>query len=216
MMDEGYRLPLKSRVRLRDGLASSLYGGMAKVGNEGWITDRRNDRFGLPEVYIHWDPFHWAYNNQPDCWTWEDHFDIVKTMPDNDDIRKQISDMAAGFAKLAESLGDDVPDAPTPEPEALEELEDSFASDARYAKSIESAVKALQESESFMVVAIRREPHPMVKDGLIKPSVVGDAKNAETQAVVGMQLSQLAASYHHDAALSLIKTMGDGPTPVAG
>jgi hypothetical protein len=216
-MDEAPRLPLKARVRLRDGLGTALYDGMAKVGNEGWITDRRSDRFGFPEVYIHWDQFHWAYNYQPDGWTFEDHFDIVKTMADNNDIRKQISDMAAGFAKLAESLDDGPPDAfPEAEAEAPEDTQSDFATDEAYDQSIAKAVKTLQASEAFMLVAINREPHPMVKEGMLKPSVVGNAKTADTQVVVGMQLSQLAAGYHHDAALSLIGTMGDGPTPVTG
>ena len=72
-----FKIPLKHRVKLRDGVDPSFYGGMAKVGNEGWVIARQRDRFGLPQIFIQWDPFHWAYNHQPDGWTFEEHFDLV-------------------------------------------------------------------------------------------------------------------------------------------
>lgn len=221
-MDNEPRLPLKARVRLRDGLDPSLYSGMAKVGNEGWITARRNDRFGLPEVYIHWDPYHWAYNYQPDCWTYEEHFDIVEgDMADNKDIRKQLGELAANFAdQLASAIeANDTSTVPEAiQEEILDEGRDvqEFASDEQYAESVAKVMDALNGSDAFLLVAVKREAHPMAKDGLIKPRIVADAKSADSQLLVGMQAASVAASYHADAGIALIEVRGDGSAPVQG
>src|SRR5271165_7482108 len=77
-MDTAYRIPLNSRVSLRDGIDSDLYRGYSCTGNEGWIRNHRTDEHGYFQVLIEWDHDHWAYNGAPNCWTWEDHFDLVE------------------------------------------------------------------------------------------------------------------------------------------
>ena len=203
MMDD-YRFPNKSRVRLKDGIDSTFYNGLAKVGNEGTISARRLDRLGFPEVYISWDPEHWAYNQQPDGWTFEDHFELVKEPVDDNEKRELFQQAMSGFADQMAKLMGVVPERTEPDvgPEPSDDL--PFESrEARFDHARDRAIDILKQegTESFVVTAIRRLPHPDASGGELRSSVAHDSVSPEAELANGAQLAALAAQFHEAAAI---------------
>src|SRR5271170_1972050 len=99
-----YRLPIDSRVRLRDGIDPSLYKGFSCTGNEGWVRDHRADEHGYPQVMVEWDHDHWAYNGAPNCWTWENHFDLVEEPMSEQPQNPTLADLLTMAAQAASDL----------------------------------------------------------------------------------------------------------------
>src|SRR5436190_12058316 len=95
-----FRLPINSRVKLKDGIDPALYKGYSCTGNEGWIRNRRQE-MGYPQVLIEWDRNHWSYNGAPNCWTWEDHFDLIEgNMAENKKTQEEkVRQITEGFVK---------------------------------------------------------------------------------------------------------------------
>src|SRR4051794_22950181 len=109
-MTEGFRLPLTQageypddgRVKLK-GDRTEVY-ELARAGAEGWVRDRRYDPLdpsgGIRMVFVEWDSDHWGYNQQPNMWTFEDHFEpIEETMSDEkkNDIRAALQVLAGAL-----------------------------------------------------------------------------------------------------------------------
>ena len=215
-MDE-YRFPEKSRVRLRDGIDPQFYNGLAKVGNEGVITGHRRDKLGFPEIYIKWDREHWAYNHQPDCWTYEDHFELVEEPEvDDKDKREMFQQAMSGFAdQMAKLMGmaDAEPQA-EPKVEVQSDPEDDlpFANrEERFNAQRDRAIELLKQegTESFVVTAIRRRPHPDALEGELRAGVAHDSLSPEAELANGAQLAALAAQFHEAAAILQLYTIAE-------
>lgn len=199
------------RVKLRDGIDPSFYEGMSKVGNEGWVTAHRRDRFGLPEVYVRWDPNHWAYNRQRDGWTYQEHFDPVKEQKSVSDKADQAREAALTFAnQIASIFVQDDPGAPAaavveqrtaPTPMVGDAAQDEVA---EYAQDIEKARTVALGSESFITLAITRKPDDRAPQGALHLEVVGNALTPEASALLGAHLSRIGADCHMTSATSHI------------
>lgn len=197
-----YRFEDGSKVKLRGIVGPEFYGGLAKVGNEGWITQHRRDRHGLPEVYIQWDRLHWADNRQPDGWTFEDHFDLVRK-PDNmpnesEPTPEQLMKLWNFFQTM--NAGDPAEALPDPEPD--DPKVDAHASIAANAK------ESIDLGESFLAISvIRNEPTEEAPKGPLEVLIHGHSLTPESEIIMGMQLSKLGVQFHHEAAISAIENL---------
>jgi hypothetical protein len=200
-----FRFQKGDRIRLRDGVDPGFYEGMAKVGNVGVVTDRRRDRFGLPEVYVKWDRNHWAYNRQPDRWTFEDHFDLeerpVSDHPSRADMaRKAAADFAETMAKLFAEPDQD------PESQASLPVEQGPDADEAAARSeaIQQAASAMVEAEGFVTIVVHRKPHPDLPFGALSTEVYADCATVESEAIINFQLARLNAKFGEGLVTELI------------
>lgn len=183
-----------TRVRLRGEVDPTFYAGLAKVGNEGWITSHRTDRNGLPECYIQWDRLHWADNRQPNGWTYEEHFDLVKEPVTDTPTPEQLAHL---WTTMKAIFVGDTPGPPV-EPQADDKV-------AQYQESAKEAAAAVEDAEAFITITVSRDPDEAAPDGRMGVSMFGFSISPETEAVLGMQLAQAAAKFHQDAALLNIK-----------
>lgn len=220
MMDgTKFKFDVGNRVKLRDGIDPGSYGGMAKVGNEGWIEGHRRDRFGLPEVFVRWDPNHWAYNQQPNQWTFQDHFELVveetSTVSDQDspEIRAlieafstQLAAMAAKQSPAAEGVVETSPD-----PLSVAEIgpDDSNAKARGYAQLIKEASEALVGSEAFVCIAISRRPDERASQGALHAECIGESLSPESETLLGLQMTRYGSQFHANAATLLIHTFAE-------
>lgn len=213
-----FRLPVNARVRLRDGIDPAFYEGMAKVGNEGWITAHKRDKFDLPQVYVRWDTNHWSYNRQPDGWTFEDHFDLIEDAMSEaeDNTRKAVEAASAEFAKtMAKLLGSE-----TPAPEKAEHqsimipgTQPAHNSKGHYEEAVQAAKEALSDSEAFVTVVIRRSQHPDASQGMLRSILVVDSLSPEAEVLVGAQASAVAAQFHEAAAILQVYALSEEAGP---
>lgn len=215
MYGKEFRFAIPTRVKLRDGIDPAFYDGMAKVGNEGWITAQRRDRrFDLPEVYIQWDPTHWSYNKQPDQWTFQEHFDPVEETPvseDADKINETIQAMAAEFAAgVAKAIsGGQSPAAPVP-PATTDPLDVVVDPEKLYAEAMQEAFEVLPGAEGFVLIVVNRESHPEAPEGALMASRFGSAKTPEAEILIGAQVAHTGSVFHRQTALDLIsRVVGD-------
>jgi hypothetical protein len=224
------RLHEGDRVRIRNEVDPALYMGMSTIGNEGVIKHVRLDRFDLPQVYIEWDKNHWTYNGAPDCWTFEDHFDILETMSSDKSSKK---DIAALLAQLQDALdANDEESTPAPkkvharkaqsdklrgrlqtliDPSEMlsasqadvEEDEDDDRSEA-----VTAINDVLQDAEAFIVIAVQRQDHPQSEHGVLIPYAMSYAKNPIAELLTTIHMSGLATQAHQDLVLKTVALMG--------
>lgn len=214
------------RVRIRNNVDPSLYCGMLTIGNEGVIRQVREDRFGLPQVWIEWDKNHWTYNGAPDGWTFEEHFDIInmesKKSMSLDKTKKQ--ELAAKFAELFTSLFDDeVSDNEVAqaeiEKESIEiestphggvdglrlELEDDPEVNDR-AAVVSTVNEILSEAEAFMVIGVQRMEHPKAPEGMMVPFALSYADNAVAELLTTVHMSSLVTQAYQELVVNAIET----------
>jgi hypothetical protein len=188
-----------SRVRLRGLVDPTFYEGMAKTGNEGWVRKHRTDRNGLPEVWIEWDREHWADNMQPDRWTFEEHFDVVKEGRMADEITPE--DMKL-FLQFREMMQGQEAVAVDSEPEVTD-LEAEHQ--AYFVAQRERATEIMANAEAFFCIGVQRQTGgEQARQGALVVGTAGDSLSPETDLVLGMQLSTFASRFHDEAALMLI------------
>jgi|ERR1017187_1212680 hypothetical protein len=212
MMDTTYRLPLNSRVKLRDGIDPALYKGFSCTGNEGWVRHHRADEHGYAQVLIEWDHDHWSYNGAPNCWTWEEHFDLVKgNMPEQppsenpqeqptqeDAVRKLVEQFTKGLVGVI---------APTPEPEqAADETSDDPEIVEKGTDITAEAIEALQQSKAFIVITVQEKETGGNK--LIFPAIYTQSDNEQWALICQGHVGHLF-TLMHDSLLQekLVKTI---------
>lgn len=223
-MDD-FHFPERSRVRLKDGINPEFYNGLAKVGNVGVITGHRRDKLGFPEIFIKWDQEHWAYNQQSDCWTYENHFELVEVPKVNDKEKREIlAQAASAFAdQMAKVIGlpetsQNASTESVPENMADPRLVNSSYEDPpyanreeRYAAQRDRAIELLRQegTESFVVTTIRRRSHPDALEGELLSSAAHDSLSPEAELANGAQLASLAAQFHEGAVILQLYTLAD-------
>lgn len=204
MIKPEQRIPVGARVRLRDGVDPSFYGGFSRTGNEGWVRKRRLDKYEYPLVLIQWDHDHWSYNGAQDCWTHENHFDIVEGPVDED--RKQAEDAIRNATEtftqsILDAIGKGAPEEP---PESAEESADGWG------ERIDEATKDLRSAKAFLVLAIHEQGEDEEFPGLINPVVFQNARDENSALVCQHQLVHLVTALHDSLiAETMQKTKGD-------
>lgn len=215
MYDRDFKFREGSRVRLKNGVDPSIYGDFGVVGNEGVIMARRKDRFDLPEVLVHWDRNHWAYNGITDTWTFEDHFELVKdNMPQDKE-----SKLAAMFQQMAELMNSD-DESNEHEDEHADDLSRRFMQagnmmkpekadkkDKKFAQALEAAFEQLKDSEGFIVIGVNRRPFPGQANGALEPFAAGFSRTAEADITVAVHMSRIAASTYLELAQQAIANL---------
>jgi hypothetical protein len=191
------------RLRLRDTVDPAFYGHYACVGNEGWITDVRQDgHFGLPEVYIKWDKNHWAYNGAPDRWTFQEHFELVaeeeeEEMSDSDSSEDKLF---SAFQKFLKSDG-------TADPKEAVSKALKGDTNEQYAEVVQEVSELLDSCEGFVVIGVTRRDHPKAKDGMLVPVALSYAKTTESGLLALASAAQYSAEAHGKLVLDAITQM---------
>lgn len=188
------RFKINTRVRLRGGVDPVFFGGLARVGTEGWIRKRKRDRYGYPEVLVEWDKDHWSYNGQPDVWTMEGQFEAVEEInmeaPTPKEARSEkVRALTEKFMDaLLTTLEGDEPEASAEEPEAEEEnVEEQWATLAA------EAAEVVTKAPAYVVIALER----MEVDGappMIIPRVFHAAREPDYKLITQSHLAHVLAS----------------------
>lgn len=200
------RFPVNTRVKLRDGVDPSLYGGFSRVGNEGWIRKRKRDKYGYPQVLIEWDKDHWAYNGQKDGWTWEGQFEAVeeKVMADaapNNNLEDQVRGITENFVKSLFTALNPQSETPPDDPDEGEE-QASEGSSEEWDSLVSQAQESIGKSPAYLLVALEYTETPNVPPMII-PRVFHAAREPEHALVIQSQLAHLTASFQ-DATIAKI------------
>jgi hypothetical protein len=201
------RFNIDTRVKLREGVDPSLYGGFSRVGNEGWIRKRKRDRYGYPQVFIQWDKDHWAYNGAEDGWTWEGQFEAVEekemaeaTQPNNqDDTQEHVRAITENFVQaIFGALGAPPAQVGAPSDDIAEqsqapvEDDESEGSD-KWEDLAAQASEALTGAPAYLLIALECAEVPGAPPMII-PRVFHAAREPEHALIVQSQLAHILAS----------------------
>ncbi len=171
------------RVRLRDGVNPEFYGGMSCTGNEGWVkATQLDERYGYPKIFVEWDKDHWAYNQAPDTWTWEGHFEEVD-MPDENNEK----DLFQEFLKWKKEQA-----SPSKDEKGV----------ARYARIMEEAAESLGKSEAFIILTATRGRLPQIEEDVLQVEIHRDALTEAGELACNVRAADLAGLLYAELALS--------------
>lgn len=213
--------PDNARVRLRDGVNPNFYEGFGLPGNEGWVREHKAEKYGYQQVFIEWDKNHWAYNGAPDGWTWEGHFEQAEeTMSENgkdDNLEQALGELTKAFAQgvagLVKGTSDEPEDDKGTDDGPLSEVFDitseaDIAKDLSYNQTLEKAAISAEESESFVMVAVKEIEVAGVKT--YTPVVYHAARDIKSSLLCNLQLSHIASNFAERLAMDAIyKESGD-------
>lgn len=211
-----HRIKEGDRVRIRNEVDPSLYQGWSTMGNEGIAKAVREDRFGLPEIFIEWDKNHWTYNHAPDGWTFEDHFDVITKEEEKMSDSEQLNDLVAKL--LGRDKSDEIIEeiSATPIPQFDERTESSLgerlnsllgqADEANISREqmLATVAEYLPDAEAFVLVGVQRKPHPQSEKGVLIPYAIMHADSDESELMAMSQISALAAHAYQELALLTI------------
>lgn len=157
------KFPDNTRVKLRDGVHPGFYQGRAYAGMEGWIRKHKSEDLGYQEVYIEWDRDHWSYNNTPDLWTWEDHFEKAKEPLMSTDKPNKLDDLVKEFTKrLVEMEKEEAEEQPDPIDNFLplrDLIQKGGSEKPSFAETLEEAMDEAANSEAFVVIAVKKREY---------------------------------------------------------
>lgn len=223
------QFPDNARVKIRDNVHSGFYGGYGLPGNVGWIREHREEKYGYHQVLVEWDKDHWAYNGQPDGWTWEGHFEQAEESKMGQDK----NDMAAALQALALTFAESVVDVVSPQdtpksaPEEVRvtasseedydrngpvwEIHDASRGEKdeslTYTQALEAAADAASDAEGFILVAVKTMDMGGVQ--ALSPVVYHAAKDMKSSILCNLQLSHISSNFtDHLASDAIYEVMG--------
>jgi hypothetical protein len=181
-MDEmNFEIPIDSKVKLKDSIDGTLYGGLACAGNQGWIRGRQRDpKFGYPQVFIEWDKDHWAYNGLDNVWTFESHFDIVEKAMTEKNNEDKIQELVAGFTQniVAAIKGGEQPQIEAPKEDVI---------NSEYLEKVREIAKELEDTDALIILSLEH------RGDIIVPNVITLEKEEKLRAILNLQVAYLAA-----------------------
>lgn len=226
MDDTSIHFPLHERVRLRNTVDPAIYGDFACVGNEGWIEDEREDRFGLHEVLVKWDINHWAYNGVQNCWAFPEHFETIERPMSTK--KEQTADLVMDVAqRLAAILTNDTetPDTKSEQPDlvgriaeaarafmpggTLGAVEESDGDDDHYEQAAAMASRQLASADGFIIIGVERQEHPQSRNGKLIPFAYGSSRSPEAELAVQHHLAGITASAHQEIVLKTLANLNE-------
>lgn len=207
------RFDINTRVKLRDGVDPSLYNGFSRVGNEGWIRNRRRDKYGYPQVFIQWDKDHWAYNHQEDGWTWEGQFEEVKdnnmdSSDQSNNLENQIRDITENFVSaIFSTLGQNQQPDPTQETS----IEDDAANidDTPWDKLASEATESLAKSRGYLLISLEDAEADNAPEMII-PRIFQACREPDYALMIQSQLSHFLASSQDHLISKLLESKTKG------
>lgn len=190
-----HTLKKNQRVRLKTQGEDAPY-ALAVAGNEGWIRKLTHDSVGYPMVYIEWDKNHWAFNGEPDTWTFENHFEPVEEeVKGMGDDKKKDEDLAAALIDFLQNYRSNTEKAP-------EDLGDpSEHMNNRYSETLASAMAEAEDADAFLIIMVSRG-----SDGVsFDPKVFQYYKSNQSGLILETQLSRLGTFAHEQLAFHEIR-----------
>ena len=190
------RFPLHARVALRPG-ADTVYLA-AVAGTEGWVRDHKVDSDGFEMVKIEWDKDHWRYNGQPDGWTYAEHF-------------KEIGPPAAPSPEPTPP----VEKVPEPQDEVIAKLPEQSDDEVEsYIDELSEAMEAASEGEAFMMITVRKAPHPENPGEMVyMPSIFQANTSKEAAMLLDIQLAECASASYQEMVFQLLNAMRKDDPP---
>jgi hypothetical protein len=190
----------KQRVRLKDQDFSSFeaYQGQSTAGCPGWVTQRQRDSLGLPQIYIEWDHEDWRYNGVPNCWTYQEHFEIAEEVMTEPTRTEMIQGAVQAFTDMILDLTEEASSESAAAPVAP--LERAPAALTPKEQVLISATQLLSTSEAFVLIGVSP-----TKEAVVIPY----SDNVEAAMIVSTHMSKLAAKAHEALTLRTLKANHD-------
>jgi len=196
---QDFHIGVNERVKLKDGF-DHLYPA-AYVGSEGWIRNRGFDAVGFPRVFVEWDKKHWTYNGEPNGWTFEGHFDIVKERSrmgkdiNNDELARIVQNVVKQMRSDDEDEGRSTEMIETP------------GSGQEMMEKIGEAFEKATESEAFLLITVRKQK----QDGgdILIPEIHQHAQNEECEIMIDLQVAQIAATHSQKSIIEDLEAVLD-------
>lgn len=163
----------------------------ATGGSLGVVKAKRDDE-GFPMVYIEWDKAHWRYAGEPDCWTYEEHF-----QPSTKTTIFNALDNPQSFTEMVKENIERVHD-----PETQDDVIDE------YLDRLNEVVNVLAESDGFIVIAARQEAHPNDEETtVLVPYAFGGFLNEAVMVLLEAQMVQMGAQTQIEMAQAILDRM---------
>jgi hypothetical protein len=189
------------RVKLKATIDPSIYGEYAVSGNEGFVADTRINKLGFQEIFIKWDIAHWAYNGIPNCWTVEDHFDLIlpvapESQPEKSkeehekDDKKTIEAYKQWLEKFKQTV--------------LAASSESDEADQMLADAVTLAYQHMENAKAFIVICVEED-----EVGNLVPGAMMHASSPEAELIATAFLSTLVADFYQELALQRLNQDAD-------
>lgn len=193
-MTQEHKLFKNQRVKLKGDGQDAPY-AFATAGSEGWVRRLDFDRVGFPMVFIEWDKDHWAFNGEPDLWTFEDHFIPVEdTMSESSD--KDLEERFIEFLKWREQQSGDG------EEDLSQQMDDV------YQEELKDAYKSAKDADAFLVIHVEKSESSA--GPVFDPYVTTFYKDQNAGLILESQLGALAQRSHQSLAIDGIKRNLEG------
>lgn len=152
-MTKEHQYALNTYVKLRDGV-DSVY-ALAAGGSPAWIRKQRVDHPDIPMVYVEWDQNYWAYQGEPDQWTFETHFVPMEESMADDGFKIDGDELIAFLEnqKVKQSGGSSESAKPSIPPEPKADM--PTVSPEEYAKELSHASETAIDADAFIVISVK-------------------------------------------------------------
>ena len=153
-------------------------------------------------VFVEWDRDHWAYNDEPNQWTFESHFEIIE---EGSTVSKKSSDdILRGIAGLIGEYLSDVDNDQGKTQESTAPTPDTADSPDEFIETIGNAHERATEADAFILISINEERDQAGNDIMV-PYVYSSHRNDIAGVLLHAQVAAFAAAAHREAALEIIQ-----------
>lgn len=191
-------------------MPSNLY-TMASSGSEGWADSLSHDELGYPLVYVKWDKEHWAYNGEPDTWTFASHFEAMEDKMDEEEsepdaVQKIMNLISANAQPVEQSVEADT----EPKTVGADVLLDALVHHVEwptkedFKTALADALSDTADDDGFILLSIKRND-----DGTFNPSISMCMTDLEAKVLLDAQLTAIAAEFHATVANQFATIVAD-------
>lgn len=176
-------IPLHARIALKEGLEGFYPQTLPR--SEGWVRGYRIDDDGFEQVKVEWDKDHWRYRGAEDGWTYAEHFSVIgDPIPPTEEL--EVSDQSI-----------------QPEPEESGPSEEQIE---QFIETMTEAMEAASESESFIVITVKRVPNPEQPGQMMMvPQVFHESISNDAEALLEIQMMEIAGASYQQAVMAMLE-----------
>lgn len=150
---------------------------LAYVGSLATIKDFMIDEYGYPKVWVEWDQDDWRFNNEPDQWTYPEHFEVIRPPVS---IEQMARNVVREISEPCPHCGESHPQDP--------EI-------AKYMDTITEAFDDASGSEAFLLVAITQVDAGDYDE--LVPVITTATWSDEATEILNATLSQISRTAHN-------------------
>jgi hypothetical protein len=179
-------IELHSRIALKEGLEK--YYPETVPRSEAWARGYKIDDDGFEMVNVEWDEDHWRYQEgSENGWTYAEHFEVIgEPVPPTEE--SEVSDV-------------DI----QPEPEPVGPTEEQIE---QFIETMSEAMEAASESESFVVITVKRVPNPEEPGQMMMvPQVFHESISNDAEALLEIQMMEIAGASYQQAVMAMLEKL---------